>query len=253
MKEFSTEQLALKIKEVDDWYHTIELAPGLFTPGVRNCRELLEQLDLPGDLTGMRALDIGANDGFFSIELEQRGAEVVALDHVPAELTGFKLLRELYDSKVVRHTENIYNLSREKYGQFDIVLCLGVLYHLRDPLLALSRIREVCVGELYAESFVMDSRLVNEDGTFTPLAELSERLLTIPIAQFYPRNDLVGDYTSWWGFNSVCLRKMIESTNFTVLFETVVEDRAILKCAINDDADTKYWRSIESGTISEYR
>lgn len=249
MGEYSRQQLAEKISQVGFWYHTVELAPGLFTPGLRNCQELLDQLEAPADCRGLRVLDIGANDGFFSITLEKRGAEVVAIDHQPPEQTGFPVLREIFDSKVERHTDNVYNISKERYGTFDIVLCLGVLYHLRDPLLGLSRIRDVCTAELYAESFVIDSRLVKRDGTFGRLADISEELPAIPIAEFFPRNELNGDYTSWWGYNSLCLRRMLESTNFTVLFEKVTEDRAVYKCVINDDGETERWRTIERGTV----
>src|SRR3990170_8687518 len=62
------------------WYHAIELAPGVVTPGLFDRRPYVERYELPADLTGKRVLDVGTQDGFWSFELERRGASVTALD-----------------------------------------------------------------------------------------------------------------------------------------------------------------------------
>ena len=74
----SDEQVRERIAAVPHWYHQIEVRPGIVTPGINDSAGTLAQLDLPQDCTGLRALDIGARDGFFSFELERRGAQVVA-------------------------------------------------------------------------------------------------------------------------------------------------------------------------------
>jgi len=248
--KYSKEELSIKIQQVKHWYHTVEVAPGVFTPGIRNCQELLELLELPDDCGGLRVLDLGASDGFFAITLNRRGAkETVAIDYRPAEKTGFPILQDIFDSKVRFITDNVYNITPEDYGEFDIVLCLGVVYHLRNPLLLLDRIREVCKGWLYLESFVIDNRLITKDGGERPLADISQELLGIPIMQFYPRNELDGDYTNWWGPNSTCLKEMLESANFTIIFQKVLGSRAVFKCKVNDDSDTKYWRQLERSAM----
>ena len=92
----------------------------------------------------MRVLDIGARDGFFSFELERRGADVVAIDYIDPgrdRLPGRARAARARRSTTV--VDNVYRLSRERHGEFDIVLFLGVLYHLRDPLLALDRLWDV--------------------------------------------------------------------------------------------------------------
>src|SRR4249920_631413 len=89
-----------KIASIPVWYHTIELAPGIFTPGSRDCRTLLDLLDLPSNVAGKRVLDVGARDGYFSFEMEKQGAEVVALDYIPANETGFSLAKEILGSRV---------------------------------------------------------------------------------------------------------------------------------------------------------
>jgi len=241
MPKYSADEIANKISQFSNWYQTIEVAPGIFTPGRRNCQEILNMLDLPTDCSGLRVLDIGASDGFFSIALEKRGAsEITAIDRLDSEKSGFPILKEIFDSKVNYVNESVYNISSERYGKFDIVLCLGVFYHLRHPLLALERIREVTKDLLYLESFAIDNRFVTRNGS-TPLSGISQDLLTVPIMQFYPRNELDNDYSNWWGPNTACLRDMLASTNFTVIWKKTVGDRVVFKCKTNSDLVTEFW------------
>src|SRR5690606_4371760 len=97
---YSAEQLRERIASVSPWYHQIELAPGIVTPGVNDSAYTLARLDFPDDLSGKRAIDIGARDGFFSFELERRGAEVLAVDMMPREQTGFAVAADVLGSKV---------------------------------------------------------------------------------------------------------------------------------------------------------
>jgi tRNA (mo5U34)-methyltransferase len=146
------------------WYHTIELAPGVTTNGWFDLRPIMESYGLPERLDGMRALDVGTWDGFWAFEMERRGAEVVALDldderdldypprRRPTEFPdtprgeGFRMAREILDSKVERVNLSIYDATPEEIGTFDLVFCGSVLIHLRDQLLALERIAGLCTG-----------------------------------------------------------------------------------------------------------
>ena len=132
------------------WYHRIKLGHGVITQGVDNSPERLAKAHLPGDLSGRSVLDIGAWDGFFSFEAERRGASrVVAADHYAWHGTGwgtgegkagFQLAREVLNSRVEDSDTDVMDLSPERVGSFDVVLFLGVLYHLPNPLLALERV-----------------------------------------------------------------------------------------------------------------
>src|SRR5438309_11018455 len=85
------------------WWHEIELAPGIVTPGDDSNRmklPILDGLGLPSTMNGLRALDIGCSDGYFSFEMEKRGAEVVAIDFVPEDYSGFATARKILGSKV---------------------------------------------------------------------------------------------------------------------------------------------------------
>src|SRR5213080_2324913 len=83
------------------WWHEIELAPGIVTPGDDSNRmkvPILDGLGLPAEMTGMRVLDLGCSDGFFSFEMERRGADVIAIDFVPETYTGFATARAVLGS-----------------------------------------------------------------------------------------------------------------------------------------------------------
>jgi tRNA (mo5U34)-methyltransferase len=156
------------------WYHTMELAPGVVTPGWFDLRKTVDRYPWP-DLTGKRCLDIGTFDGYLAFEMERRGAaEVVALDvenyhqidwparhreRAPVELErthgkergrGFAIASEAYGSNVKRVTLPVYDLSPDRVGMFDLIMCGSILMHLRDPILALERMRTVCSGQLLA-------------------------------------------------------------------------------------------------------
>ncbi|MCI0720041.1 MAG: class I SAM-dependent methyltransferase [Acidobacteria bacterium] len=241
--DLSKADLIERISGFKRWYHRVELLSGLYTPGVNDVYPFLSRLQLPEDCSGLRVLDIGTCDGFFSFVLEQRGAkEVIAIDHKPVEETGFPILCDILQSRVEFHQDNVYNLSVDRYGTFDIVLCLGLLYHLRNPLLGLEKVREVCTDKLYVESHVIDSYLKDLPG-----AQNSKELLNQPIMQFYPRDEAAGDYTNWWGPNSLCLRRMLEASNFSVVSQEAYGGRSILRCVVNEDQQVAYFRKIEKG------
>lgn len=195
------------IDSVPVWYHTFEFAPGLVTPGARMSRQLLIQLNLPADMSGLRVLDIGARDGFFSFECERRGAaEVVAIDYVPPEQTGFLVAKEILGSRLDLVHDNIYNLTSEKYGQFDIVLFLGLLYHLPDPVHALDIIFDMMKpsARLFLETIVIDDDLP---------AEIVHR----PLMEFYPSFSKDSDPTNYWGITEACAIALLEECGFNVL------------------------------------
>src|SRR5580700_2619635 len=116
------------------WYHSIELPDGRILRGHQTIAQLKERIaryPIPQDLTGKRVLDIGAWDGWFSFEMERRGATVVAVDS--SKQKTFLQARELLNSKAEYIVEDVCRLSPRDIGYFDIVLFFGVLYHLKHP------------------------------------------------------------------------------------------------------------------------
>jgi tRNA (mo5U34)-methyltransferase len=186
------------------WYHTIDLGGGVVTKGIDDSPLRLARLDLPQSLAGSAVLDVGAWDGFFSFEAERRGASrVVATDHYSwhgsgwGSKAGFELARATLGSKVEDLDVDVMDLSPERVGVFDVVLFLGVLYHLRHPLLALERVASV-TGKLLILETVVDMVGFRR-----------------PAAAFYPERELHNDPTNWWGPNVPALVAMLRSVGFS--------------------------------------
>ena len=144
------------------WHQRWEVVPGVFTPGHNSVAHLMEAAEVPPDLTGSRVLDVGTYNGCCAFECERRGAkDVMALDIMNPDRTGFSALREVLGSNVRYCRTSVYELDPEQHGVFDLVLFFGVLYHLRYPHLALDRIRTVCRRDLRVETHVLDGRFAH--------------------------------------------------------------------------------------------
>jgi tRNA (mo5U34)-methyltransferase len=198
------------------WWHTIDLGHGIVTKGIEpNTKDRAATARIPADLHGKSVLDIGAWDGFFSFEAERRGASrVVAVDSFCwngegwGTKTGFDLARRALESRVEDRETEVLDLSPESVGVFDVVFFLGVLYHMRHPLLALERVASVTKELLILETQV----------------DLSEQAR--PAMAFYPTNELNNDYTNWWGPNPAAVTAMLRDVGFSEV-ETVWQDQAV--------------------------
>ena len=192
-------------REIDEvvWWHTIDLGDGIVTPGRDESPARWPLLALPASLAGLSVLDIGAWDGFYSFESERRGAaRVVAADeyawrHLGTGRKGFDLAHRALGSSVEAREVDVMDLSPDAVGgTFDLVLFLGVLYHLRDPITALERVASVTGDTLVLETHV--------DLLGTRRAA----------AAFYPEGELYGDVTNWWGPNLPALLGMLRVAGF---------------------------------------
>ncbi|MGH9846518.1 MAG: DUF1698 domain-containing protein [Blastocatellia bacterium] len=181
------------------WWHSIDLGDGRVTPGVHKIEELRDnyaRFHLPDDLRGKRVLDVGAWDGFYTFEAERHGAEVVAVDVWRPE-TFFEAKRAL-NSRAEHHEMSVYELDHDKLGAFDIVFFMGVLYHLKHPLLGLERVcemtRDFAIVETHAVDNIFDTSL--------------------PVMEFYEVDALAGQYDNWWGPNCECVVQMLRAAGF---------------------------------------
>jgi tRNA (mo5U34)-methyltransferase len=201
-----------------DWYHTIELAPGVVTAGEYDLRPVVGRLPL--DVRGARALDVGTHDGFYAFELERRGArEVVAIDlerpsewdwpaRPPAALAAagavaeqrkaaFSLAREARSSAVELRYVSVYDLDPAEHGTFDLAVIGTLLLHLRDPIGALRAIRRVARA------------VVVNDVVSLPL---SVRWPRTPHLRLLAREGL----PFWWIPNRAALVRYVEAAGWTV-------------------------------------
>jgi len=202
MTSMSSADLQSRVAAVR-WYHTIDLGGGIVTQGVDDSPVRLARAQLPPSLHGLTVLDIGAWDGFFSFECERRGAaRVVAADHFSwhgpgwGTKAGFMLAREALRSRVEDIDIDVMDLTPERVGTFDVVLFLGVLYHLRHPFLALEGVASVTRDRLILET-VID--LVG---------------FRRPAMAFYPGRELNNDPTNWWGPNIPAVQGMLGTLGF---------------------------------------
>ena len=231
------QQIQSLVNSVDKWYHAIEVAPGIFTPGVRNCQVVLDRLDslgLPQDCQSLRVLDIGCRDGFFSFEMENRGAEVVAIDYADVNITGFSVVSQIKNSQIKYVTDNVYQLNSSKYGFFDIVLFLGVLYHLRNPLLALDKIQKIIKpdGLLFVETEITTNFILGKINT--------------PVWQFYPGASLNNDATNKWAPNRSGLKAVVEEAQFKVINDLIDNNRAYIAAKAEQESEKEYFRQLDS-------
>ena len=233
------------------WFHEIELAPGVVTPGEDSNRlklPILDGLGLPRDAAGLRVLDVGCSDGFFSFKMERRGVAVTAMDFVPEDYSGFAVSKRILGSRVEYRMENVYNLDPAEHGSFDVVLFLGVLYHLRKPLAALDALRSVTKegGRLFLATLLIDEYVLLPDGATTTLAELNPRLAEIPLWQAYPRDSLNGDFTNCVAPNRRALEVALEEAQFRVEEVRVESMGGYVRAQASTDAQAARYRELDS-------
>lgn len=227
------------LKECPEWYHSIDLSPTVTTPG-RVPKEVLNRelslLRLP-DLRGKSVLDIGAYDGYFSFAAERLGAsQVVALDHYvwsadmagymrdwresqqagksipaphesrhwhPESLPGrkpFDLARALLSSKVEPVVGDFMTMDLAELGKFDVVLFLGVLYHMENPLLTIKKVHSVVAPDGLA---VIETEAME-------VAGLGSR----PMCEFFPGQELNNDASNWWAPNAAAVEGLCRAAGF---------------------------------------
>jgi len=237
-----SQELQKRVGAIPYWYHRIELPGGVVTPGwapinaARYC--------IPDDLTGLRVLDVGAWDGYWTWEALKRGArEVVAIDDFSDDCGNpdnvkrngwktFDLCREAFGFRQVSHRSpsfagseprqwrneagqvvsrfdmSVYDIEDETDGDFDIVFFFGTIYHLKHPLLALEQIAKVCDGALYVETASLDEFSPYRGGIGHGF-DGNEMVM-----EFYPGKQYGNNDSNWWAPTLQCLGAMMESVGF---------------------------------------
>lgn len=179
---------------------------------------------LPRDLSGKSVLDIGCNAGFYSVEMKRRGAaRVLGIDSDERYLAQARLVRDtLGFSDIELRNLSVYDVGA--LGErFDLVLFMGVLYHLRHPLLALDLIREHVAGDRMvfqtmqqgcAEvTAVPDDHPFHTPGTSEPPAYFAEP--GYPKLHFIEKS-FAHDWTNWWAPNAACSQAMLRAAGFAI-------------------------------------
>jgi len=202
------------------WWHSFELPDGSRIEGVcglAGLRHRIAQFPIPPDLTGKRVLDIGCWDGWFSFECERRGAEVVAIDCW--DNPRFREMHAIYRSKVDYRQMDMYELTPQRLGHFDVVLFMGVLYHLKHPLLALERVCALTTDLAAIDSFILRPE---------QYAAASDHR---PLMAFFETDEMGGQTDNWVGPNLPCLLALCRTAGFArVQLQSVLDYSACVAC-----------------------
>lgn len=187
------------------WHHSINLG-GIVTPGMKSRYLLAKEADVVFsqlDLRDKSVIDVGAWNGFFTVEAKRRGAaRLLAVDHFAWTHPGLRG-KETFDLVMARLgidaescVIDVHEVTREAVGRWDVVLFLGVFYHLLDPIDALRRLAQIT-----NEVLVLETHLDLQD-------------LGRPAMVFYPARELGGDETNWWGPNRTCVEGLLRAVGF---------------------------------------
>ena len=231
-KADETELIEERIEALAPWFHNLRLngiqtAPDHFLGDYPEIKFAGFRDAIPADLTGKSVLDIGCNAGFYSLEMKRRGASrVVGIDSDERYLRQARLAAEVTGAEVEFRRLAVWDVALlgEK---FDLVIFMGVLYHLRHPLLALDLIHEHVARDLLLfQSMQRGSREVvpvDPDYDFNDESPFD--------AAGYPRMHFVEkryshDETNWWIPNRACVEAMLRSSGFSI--EAQPEDEVYL-------------------------
>ncbi len=213
-----------QINRLAPWFHNLHLPSGHATapdhplgdfPAVK-WRELA--IALPADLTGWRVLDVGCNAGFYSFELARRGADVLGIDSDPHYLRQacWASRRLGLPGRVTFERLGVYELARRP-ERFDLVLFLGVLYHLRHPLLALD-----ILSEKAARLFVLQTLTAPEEQELATPPDLAFEEAHSLLEPGWPsmafiEHRFADDPTNWWAPTPACVEALLRSCGLEVV------------------------------------
>lgn len=219
----TVEQIRERVSELGTWFHNIDLggvqtAPNHFLGDYPSIKWRNFRQSIPDDLSGKTVLDVGCNGGFYSLQMKQRGASrVVSIDSDPVYLKQAQFAAQATEYDIEFCLLDVYNVAQLK-ETFDIVLFMGVLYHLRYPLLALDLLYEHVVKDtLVFQSMIRGSRTVATLKENYPFSETEVfQREGFPVMHFVERR-YADDPTNWWVPNRACVEAMLRSAGFEIV------------------------------------
>jgi tRNA (mo5U34)-methyltransferase len=219
----SSEEIEARVRALGDWFHNLDLQ------GVRTApehflgdypREFWRAIEntVPWDLRGKTALDVGCNAGFFSIEMKRRGADrVVGIDSDPRYLAQARLASEITGADIELRQLDVYDVAKLE-EKFDVVLFLGVLYHLRHPLLALDLLRQHVTRDLLLVQTLLRGSLAppREWERDYPFEETEVFHDPRWPKMHFVEHEYAHDWTNWWIPDRACAAAMLRSAGFAI-------------------------------------
>jgi tRNA (mo5U34)-methyltransferase len=223
MSSLTTEEIAERVTQLGEWFHNIDLngvqtAPHHFLGDYPNVKWRAFAHAIPSDLRGKSVLDVGCNAGFYSLEMKRRGADrVVGIDSDEGYLAQARFAAHVSGLDIDFRQVSVYDVA-ELGEKFDIVLFLGVLYHLRHPLLALDLLHDHVAADLLVFQSMMrgtsETRAFADDYPFWETGIFEDP--RFPRMYFIEKN-YCHDPTNWWIPNRACVEAMLRSAGFAIL------------------------------------
>jgi tRNA (mo5U34)-methyltransferase len=218
----TVDEIEKRVTELGPWFHNLSLlgvqtAPNHFLGDYPSTKWQNFQNAIPADLTGMTVLDVGCNGGFYSIEMKRRGANrVLGIDHDEGYLEQARFAAEVLGLDISFKQMSVYQVA-ELRERFDLVLFMGVFYHLRYPLLALDLLRQHAAKDWFVfQSMLRGSRTVpriEEDYHFWERNIFDQP--GFPRMHFIEKN-YSQDPTNWWIPNRACAEAVLRSAGFRI-------------------------------------
>jgi tRNA (mo5U34)-methyltransferase len=214
-------EIRQRIAGLGEWFHNLDLAgvptaPNHFLGDYPTLKWRGFQHAIAEDLHGATVLDVGCNAGFYSLEMKRRGAaRVVGIDSSETYLEQARFAAQVRGMDIEFRNLSVYEVGR--LGErFDVVIFMGVLYHLRHPLLALDLLHEYVTKDLFIFQTMQRGPVGRELAADYPFSETRVfEQNDVPRAVFIERS-YAGDPTNWWIPNEACSRALLRSAGFEV-------------------------------------
>jgi tRNA (mo5U34)-methyltransferase len=219
----TTHEIESKVKALGKWFHNIDLkgvktAPDHFLGDYPSVKFRGFRHAIPEDLTGKSVLDIGCNAGFYSIEMKKRGASrVLAIDSDEDYLKQARFAASVNEMNIEFRKMNVYEVPQLR-ERFDVVIFMGVLYHLRHPLLALDLLHDHVAKDL----LIFQSMQRGSNNVFPVEDNYPFWETDVFAKEDFPKMHFIehhysGDCTNWWIPNRACVEAMLRSSGFDIL------------------------------------
>lgn len=215
------ETLVRRIGELGEWFHNLDLlgvstAPHHFLGDFPNVKWKHIAAAIPQDLTGATVLDIGCNGGFYSIEMKRRGAaRVLGIDVDERYLNQARFAAEVLNLSIDFQQCSVYEIDSLP-GQFDFVLFMGLLYHLRYPLFALDKVVKKVSGKLVFQTMIRGSEKVRHwEGDYHFWNKEVFDAPEFP-CMYFIEHSYANDPTNWWIPNRAAAEAMVRSCGLEI-------------------------------------
>ena len=219
---YSMVAIEKRVNELGPWFHNIDLegvqtAPDHFLGDYPSTKWRHFKDAIPRDLTGMTVLDVGCNGGFYSMEMKRRGASrVLGIDHDEQYLDQARYAAEVTGLDIAFERMSVYEVAKLR-ERFDLVIFMGVFYHLRHPLLALDLLRQHAAKDWFIfQSMLRGSASISrveQDYPFWEVAMFDKP--GFPKMHFI-ENEYSQDSTNWWIPNRACAEAVLRSAGFRI-------------------------------------